>query len=130
MASERVYLGAEPPFDEEGRRNWTSSVFSYISDEHSLCLVASRTSKGWNREIIAGLYLRPRSPTQVQRLNLGMFVAQGARGQGVGTSLVSSALAWSRARAKKGKLFKLFLEGAFVRAEMPSLLSTSTSAHA
>ena len=106
VASERIYLGAEPPFTEEARKSYADTVNSYVASEVGLCLVAETKSGGWNREIVGALYLKPVYPTQTQRLNLGMFVAQNARGMGVGTRLVSSAVAWARKRAKAGKLHK------------------------
>ena len=105
VASEGIYLGAEPPFTDADRVQWAKSVEGYISSEASLCLVACRTT-----EVVGVLYLKPTYPTQIQRLNLGMYVARDARGQGVGTRLVAEAVEWSKKRAEAKKLYKLYLE--------------------
>jgi ribosomal protein S18 acetylase RimI-like enzyme len=87
VVDERTWLGTEPGFDRERiRAGYTRTI---DSDDH-LTLVAEAGGA-----LVGTLRLAPTDAGH----GLGMLIARGHRGCGLGTRLVDAAIAWARARA-------------------------------
>jgi ribosomal protein S18 acetylase RimI-like enzyme len=86
VVDERRWLGTEPGFDQE-RIN--AGYMRTMDDPSYLTLVADDAGT-----IVGTLRLYPRETDHT----LGMLIAAGYRGQGLGTRLVADAVAWARAR--------------------------------
>jgi RimJ/RimL family protein N-acetyltransferase len=86
VAAERRWIGTEPPIDRAARRpRWEAQ----INDESK---GVSFMAEADGRLIgCIGLELTPYGV-----VDLGMFVADGWRGKGVGSALMEAAVAWAR----------------------------------
>jgi RimJ/RimL family protein N-acetyltransferase len=89
IAEERIHIGGEPPVDIEQRAaSWTLDG-SFVAEEGG--------------EVVGQLHV---ARTRHGYGELGMMVAKGSRGQGVGTALMEAAIAWAREQG----LHKLVLD--------------------
>jgi RimJ/RimL family protein N-acetyltransferase len=79
IAEERDGIAAEPPVDVEKRASW------WELDRTFVAVVGA--------EVVGELHIEP---TPFGFGELGMMVAAGWRGRGVGTSLLVAAIAWAR----------------------------------
>lgn len=90
VAAERIYIGGEPPVDLDERarrfREHEDGHFVAAADDELVGQLAAFSHRGVGE--------------------LGMMVADGWRGRGVGSALMDAALAWSREQ----QLHKLTLE--------------------
>ena len=87
VAAERRWIGTEPPIDRDERRpRWEAQV----NDESK---GVSFMAEADGRMIgCLGLQLTPHGVA-----DLGMFIADGWRGRGVGSALMDAAIEWARA---------------------------------
>ncbi len=89
VASEGVWIGAQVPLDREGDRAKHLDTIERQDDGTSaVCLVAEIDGT-----VVGSLAVLAR----VGIGDLGMNVADGHRGQGVGAALVAAAIEWARA---------------------------------
>lgn len=86
VADEGRWIGAESPVDRHQRRQWLADS---LNSEHALVLVAE-TERG----IIGQLAIGFASSGVAE---LGMLVASGWRGRGVGSALLRESIDWARA---------------------------------
>ena len=88
VAAERTWLGTEPETFDRERRN--AGYERAIADVNRCVLVAERDGA-----LLGSLYLAPADTTGHE---LGMFVAGGHRGGGIGRALMGAGIAWARER--------------------------------
>jgi RimJ/RimL family protein N-acetyltransferase len=93
VAAERRFIATEPPVDRSGRRLEFLRML-----EGGGCFIVAEA----NGEVVGSLGVEARRC----RGDLGMGVAAEWRGRGVGTALLSAAIAWAR----ESGLHKLVLE--------------------
>jgi putative acetyltransferase len=85
VAEERKWISSEPPIPRDRyRENFERS----LDDEHSLVVVAESDDDGLIGELSA--FGRVAHPA-----NIGMSVADGWRGRGVGTALMQTCVDWA-----------------------------------
>ena len=86
VAAERRWIGTEPPIDRDERRpRWEAQL-------HDESKGVSFMAEADGRMIgCLGLQLAPYGVA-----DLGMFIADGWRGRGVGSALMEAAIAWAR----------------------------------
>ena len=89
VAAEGVWIAAEAPLDEEGdRRNHAETLRRMAAGEPVLLLVATVD----DGPVVGSLYMG--CPIGVA--HLGMNVATGHRGQGIGRALLEAGIDWAR----------------------------------
>lgn len=86
VAGEGVWIGAELPLDETGDREKFAAT---IQDGESSVMFVAEADDG---TIVGNLALV--NPMGIA--NLGMSVADGHRGEGIGVALMEAAVAWAR----------------------------------
>jgi RimJ/RimL family protein N-acetyltransferase len=86
VVDERRWLGTEPGFDRQAR---IAQLLAGIEDPDVGVLVAEAASV-----VVGNLNIQKHSYGVCE---LGMFVADGWRGRGVGRRLLEAAIAWARA---------------------------------
>jgi RimJ/RimL family protein N-acetyltransferase len=96
VAREGRFIGREFPFDHERVARRTLEA---VEDPAHLHLVAEV-----DRVLVGELTLRPDGRGRVE---LGMMLSEGARGRGLGTDLLTRAVAWAR---EQPDLFKMTLD--------------------
>ncbi len=93
VAAEGRWIGTEAPVDTA---RFEKLFTETIEAEHSHLLVATDGGR-----VIGNLGLHPTTPGVVA---LGMSIDPGYRGQGIGTALLSAAVAWARDQEAVHKL--------------------------
>lgn len=88
VAREGVWIGAEVPLDREGDRVRHRATIEAHGGTTGLMLVAELDG-----DLVGSLSMHGR----VGIVGLGMNVADGHRGQGIGAALLAEALEWARA---------------------------------
>ena len=86
VVAEGIWLGAEPPFDRDARRE---RMLASLADERAVRLVAVEDGDGDGCGRILGQLALDVAPYGVAQF--GMCVAADARGRGVGGALVEEA---------------------------------------
>jgi putative acetyltransferase len=87
VASERRWIGTEPPVERQDRRRSAEAI---MADDAAGGLFVAEAGGG---EIVGNLFMQV-APYGVA--DLGMMVADGWRGRGVGSALMEAAIAWAR----------------------------------
>lgn len=89
VAAEGVWIGAELPLDEAGdRARFAATIEQSVDGRTAAMLVAELDG-----ELVGSLSMQ--NPVGIA--HLGMNVADGHRGQGIGVALMEAALAWAHA---------------------------------
>lgn len=97
VAGEGRWIGRELPLD---RATFTDRITSSIEAEDQLLLIAPAHTDG--RDVALGsLNLRA---DNWGHLDLGMYLAADARGQGLGSAMLIDAIAWGRRRPTARKI--------------------------
>ncbi len=91
VASEGIWIGAELPLDEEGDR--AKFAVTIEDGETAVIFVATLEAPGGEDVIVGSLAVI--NPIGIA--HLGMNVADGHRGQGIGVALMEEAVEWARA---------------------------------
>ena len=91
VASERRWIGGEPPVDVEARAARWSLEGDFVAEDDG--------------EIVGSIHVHASGHGFGE---IGMMVAQDRRGRGVGTALMEAAIAWSREQGLHKLILSVF----------------------